>query len=277
MKCGSLFAGIGGFDLGFEQAGFRTHWQVEINPIHRLVLAERFPHAQQFADIRDCCARNIEAVEIIAGGFPCQDISVMGNPKGGRKGLAGERSGLFWEAVRIVREVRPQWLVLENVAGLVFSNDGRDLQTIITALAECGYVGCWRVLNAVHFGVPQNRRRLFIVAGRGRQPAADFLADAAPVESIPVTLGTEHIARSAFSQPLNCLLASNTHSRIALGCEVLVAHEGGWDQMVDRMRSSEIHGIPCGLDDANHYQRYAAGNAVVPAIARWIAEIIKKS
>ncbi len=110
---GSLFAGIGGFDLGFEQAGFRTEWQVEINDVCREVLRDRFPHAAQFADVRTVLPE-LWRTDVIVGGFPCQDVSTMGK----RAGLAGERTGLFFDAVRIVRHLKPRFLVLENVHGL---------------------------------------------------------------------------------------------------------------------------------------------------------------
>ena len=89
---GSLFAGIGGFDIGFENAGFTTAWQVEINPVCRAVLADRFPHARQFDDVRTVGTHNLSPVDVLVGGFPCQDLSTMG----ARQGLAGQRSGLFF-------------------------------------------------------------------------------------------------------------------------------------------------------------------------------------
>nr|WP_282957253.1 DNA cytosine methyltransferase [Neisseria animalis] len=100
---GSLFAGIGGFDLGFEQAGFQTAWQVEIDPVCRAVLADRFPHARQHEDVRTCL-QELAAVDVVVGGFPCQDVSQMGK----RRGLAGERTGLFFDAVRIVQALQPR-------------------------------------------------------------------------------------------------------------------------------------------------------------------------
>lgn len=278
LTVGSLFAGIGGFDLGFERAGLKTVWQVEINPVHRLVLAERFPSARQYEDVRTCGSANLAPVDIICGGFPCQDISAMGNTRtGGQQGLSGERSGLFWEALRIIKEVRPQWVVLENVPNLISINDSQDFETVITSLAQCGYVGYGRVLNAQYFGVPQNRRRLFLVAGLGRHPHIDFLADALPVEALPVTLSAEQLARHEMAAPFNTLTAANARGRINFGSEVLVAEEDGWGAMVERERVSSLHGISKGLDDANYYQRYAAGNAIIPAIATWCAEIIKRS
>ena len=107
---GSLFAGIGGFDLGFEQAGFTTAWQVEIKPECRAVLADHFPHARQFADVRTALP-NLWRVDVICGGFPCQDVSTMGR----RAGLGGKRTGLFFDAMHIVNTLKPRWLVLENV------------------------------------------------------------------------------------------------------------------------------------------------------------------
>ncbi|MCL1961678.1 MAG: DNA (cytosine-5-)-methyltransferase, partial [Desulfovibrionaceae bacterium] len=121
-RVGSLFAGIGGFDLGFEQAGFTTAWQVEIDPLCRAVLARHFPHARRYDDVRAVGVHNLEPVEVLVGGFPCQDVSSMG----ARAGLAGNRTGLFWEVCRIAAEIRPQWLVLENVVGLLNSHAGRD-------------------------------------------------------------------------------------------------------------------------------------------------------
>ncbi|HGO7170305.1 TPA: DNA cytosine methyltransferase, partial [Neisseria meningitidis] len=175
---GSLFAGIGGFDLGFEQAGFDTAWQVEINPVPRAVLTDRFPHAKQFEDVRTVSSE-LWPVDVIIGGFPCQDVSIAGK----RKGLAGERTGLFYDAMRIVDQLKPRWIVLENVTGLLNSNNGEDFQTVIKSLAECGYVGYWRVLNAAYFGVPTARRRVFLVAGLGEYPPMSLWLTPAQLES----------------------------------------------------------------------------------------------
>lgn len=267
---GSLFAGIGGFDLGFERAGFRTAWQVELHPINRAVLAHHFPHAQQFADVRDCGAGNLCPVDVIVGGFPCQDVSIAGK----RAGLAGERTGLFWEALRIVEEIRPQWLVLENVVGLLHSNAGRDFGLIVQALAARGYVGCWRVLDSRYFGVAQTRRRVFLVAGFGRQPPPGLLADAAPVDGLPLTLGSVKESRGASRQPAYALLATAGCS-IAISCEPLVRHPDMRGAMDERARISADAGLPLGMDGYNIAQRYAAGNAVTVPVAEWIAKHLR--
>lgn len=272
---GSLFAGIGGFDCGFEQAGFRTVWQVEINPFARAILADRFPAARQHADVRDVGGEKLARVDCITAGFPCTNISAMGNSRrGGQPGLDGEASGLFFEVVRIARELQPSWLVLENVPALLSSNGGRDFERVLRSLAECGYVGAWRVLDARYFGVPQARRRVYLVAGLGRHPTPDFLADAAPVEPIPISLGQERLPRPSDAFASHTLTAQNSAARINMGSEVLVAEEDGWGAMVERERSARLHGLPSGLDAANWAARHGAGNAVCPPVAEWIARKI---
>lgn len=272
---GSLFAGIGGFDLGFERAGWRTVWQVEINPLNRAVLSDRFPHARQLADVRECGAANLEAVDCITAGFPCQDISVGGNSARDKsnRGLKGKRSGLFHEVMRIADELKPRWIVLENVAALFASNDCRDIQTVIQSLAQRGYMGFGRVLDAQYFGVPQRRRRVFLVAGLGQHPPLDFLSDSAPVASIPSTFASGELARSADAFVGNTISSTSGGSAcsLQLGCEILVAEQGGWSAMAHRERESALHGIRLGMDDTNLAQKFAAGNAVVPQVAEWIA------
>jgi DNA (cytosine-5)-methyltransferase 1 len=160
---GSLFAGIGGIDLGLERAGFRCEWQVEIDDECRRVLAAQFPDVERFTDVCDVGADELVRVDLIVGGFPCQDVSVAGR----RAGLAGQRSGLWHEFRRVVAEVAPRWVLIENVPGLLSSNDGRDMAVIVRGLVKLGYGVAWRVLDAQYFGVPQRRRRVFVVGHLG--------------------------------------------------------------------------------------------------------------
>lgn len=279
LTIGSLFAGIGGFDLGFERAGWRTAWQVEINSFNRAVLAERFPHARQFEDVRHVGGHNLTGVDCITAGFPCQDISMAGRVRADKSnnGLRGRRSGLFHEVTRIARELQPTWLVLENVANLLAINDGADFEIVIRSLADCGYVGFWRVLNAAHFGVPQNRRRIFLVCGLGRYPHIDFMADAGPVAAIPAATFAQQQPRAADGFSAYTLTAANAAARINLGAEVLVAHPDGWGEMVERERASSLHGLSLGLDELGTAEAWSAGNAVCPAVAQWVAEILARS
>ena len=161
----SLFAGVGGFDLAMERNGIEVVATVEIDKSARGVLEKRFPNSKHFTDVKEITGEQLRAAGfvpdrgIITGGFPCQDLSVAGK----RAGLAGERSGLYWEIIRLVDELRPQYLVLENVPGLLSSNQGRDFGIVIGEVAKRGYGVSWRVLDAQYFGVAQRRRRVFIV------------------------------------------------------------------------------------------------------------------
>jgi len=156
LTFGSLFAGIGGIDLGFERCGMECKWQVEINDYAQKVLAKHWPKVHRERDIRECSARNLKRVDIIAGGFPCQDISYAGLGEG----LDGERSGLFFEAVRLVRELQPRAVVLENVAALLT----RGLDRVLGTLAEVGYDAEWHCIPAAYVGAPHIRDRVFIMA-----------------------------------------------------------------------------------------------------------------
>ena len=153
---GSLFAGIGGFDLGFERAGFQCRWQVEIDDYATKILEKHWPKVHRQRDIRECNASNLEQVDCIIGGFPCQDISYAGRGAG----LAGERSGLFFEAIRLVRELQPRAVVLENVAALLT----RGLDKVLGTLAEVGYDAQWHCIPAAAVGAPHIRDRVFVIA-----------------------------------------------------------------------------------------------------------------
>lgn len=165
----SLFAGVGGFDLALTRAGVKVVAAVEIDKKCREVLALQFPETKLFDDVKGVTGEQLRAAGfvpergIITAGFPCQDLSIAGL----RKGLAGSRSGLFWEIIRIIDETHAEQIILENVAGLLSSQRGQDMGIVITALVERGYGVCWRVLDSQNFGVPQRRRRVFIVASRG--------------------------------------------------------------------------------------------------------------
>ena len=156
LTVGSLFSGIGGFDLGFERSGMEIKWQVEIDPFCLKVLEKHWPHVERFNDIRTI--DNIPYVDLICGGFPCQPISCAGN----RKGDNDER-WLWPEFYRIIRMVRPRWIVVENVIGLLSIQNGELFGQILRNLAESGYNAEWQVLSASDFGAPHLRKRIFVV------------------------------------------------------------------------------------------------------------------
>ena len=157
MTHGSLFTGIGGIDLGLEWAGFETAWQVEIDPFCNLILAKHWPSVPRFTDVKSVGQSNLTPVDLISGGFPCQDLSLAA---GGKKRGLHERSGLWFEYARIVRELRPRWVLVENVPNL--RNHGAD--TVLGDLEAAGYTCGASVVGVETFGAPFKRERVFILA-----------------------------------------------------------------------------------------------------------------
>lgn len=156
---GSLFSGIGGIDLAFQQAGFQIIYQVEIDDYCQKVLTQHWPTVPKYRDIFTVDADALPATDVIAGGFPCQPFSVAGN----QRGEADERF-LWPEILRLVRAKRPRVVFLENVPGLRTIDSGRTFKRILRELAEIGYDAQWHHLRASDVGAPHRRERLFIVA-----------------------------------------------------------------------------------------------------------------
>lgn len=170
-----LFSGCGGFALAAERAGFRTVAHAEIEKAQSDVLRHHWPQVPNLGDVSTITGRCNGTLPsrpfLITGGFPCQDLSVAGR----RAGLAGERSGLWFEYRRIIAELQPRWVVIENVPGLHSSNQGRDFAILIHGLVELGYCVAWRVLDAQYAGVAQRRERVFIVGSLGDGRCAQIL------------------------------------------------------------------------------------------------------
>lgn len=154
MTHGSLFSGIGGFELGAQMIDIPTLWNCEIEPYQRNVLKQKFPQTKQYEDIREL--KHPQYVDIISGGFPCQDISIAG--KG--NGIKGERSGLWSEMFRIVREVRPKYVLIENSPMLLI----RGFEQVLCDLSKAGYNAEWECIPNSFFGFPHKRERLYCVA-----------------------------------------------------------------------------------------------------------------
>ena len=180
----SLFAGVGGFDLGMERAGHECVAQVEWDGNAAGVLKHRWPNVPLFCDVTKVSADDLPDCEFLVYGFPCQDLSVAGK----RKGLDGKRSGLFYEATRLIRELRARGCGLrialaENVAGLFSADDGVALARCIRELLDCGACETgWRLLDSQYFGVAQRRKRVFIVSDFGGESVDEILA---VTESLP--------------------------------------------------------------------------------------------
>ncbi len=203
VTLGSLFDGIGGFPLAAKRNGITPVWASEIEKYCVLITKIRFPDMLHLGDITEINGKTIEPVDIISMGSPCQDLSIAGK----QQGLTGERSGLFFEGIRIVREMQeatngkyPRFLVWENVNGAIYSNKGYDFRTVLEEISKtdipmpnsgkwagAGMVRsdkceiAWRILNAQYFGVPQRRKRIYLVADFGGDCAGKILFDAKSV------------------------------------------------------------------------------------------------
>lgn len=294
VRFGSLFAGIGGFDLAFERAGMTPQFQVEIDARCRQLLDSRFDGVKLYDDIKEVESSGLPDIDLLCGGFPCQDISNAGR----RAGLAGERSGLWWEFHRLLREVRPTWCVIENVAGLLSSGGRRDLGAILGALGNLGYGFAYRVLDAQWFGVAQRRRRVFIVGHLGdwRAPARVLLEpEGSPGDSPPSREAGSAVAALTRNGVGTCgaddnqaqaghLIAETVHT-IGLGSDpseaLTTARRPNFyvEQMVRRLTPLEcerLQGFPDGwtegFSDAQRYRML--GNAVAVPVVEWIGRRI---
>jgi DNA (cytosine-5)-methyltransferase 1 len=185
---GSLFSGIGGFDVAFERAGFRVAWQVEWDEACRRVLGRRFGgDTLTFADVRDVGADTLPRVDVLVGGWPCQPVSVAGK----RRASSDERD-MWPEFARIARELAPAWVVGENVPGVLTAEGGSYWSRVVDDLDGLGYGVAWRTLDARHFGVPQRRRRVFVVGCLGDlERPAEVLFEPEGVRGDPASGGAE--------------------------------------------------------------------------------------
>jgi len=268
-----LFAGIGGFDLAMERAGVNVTFACEIDPACRGVLARHFPEAQVLPDVTEVGSHHIynsgfcPGQGILTAGWPCQGNSVAGR----RAGMADPRSGLWREVARIAGDLRPRWLVGENVPGILTVRGGADFLEVVRSLDELGYGVAWRVLDAQHLGVPQRRRRVILVGCLGDPARAaevlfepeSMLGSAAPrPEARARVAGT--LAASAGSGCLGGIgqSASTITSRIT---ETVSTLQGGGRRgyRVDAEGAAGGHLIPVAVDNYN----FLAGEPDGPAFS----------
>ena len=281
MRIGSLFSGIGGLELGLQWAGLGpVVWQVESDEYRRSKLAQRWPGAVRYDDVRTVGAANLQSVHVVCGGFPCQDLSVAG--KGA--GLDGERSGLWREFERIVRELRPPYVVVENVPALL----DRGADRVLGGLAQIGYDAVWTTLRASDVGSPQERERLFIVAWladprrgdlqRGGGPGAFSGAQAEDQGPGDQRQRLRHPSRDgcqAARQRAAVRAGAPAESRLGRLLDGLSGWLARWPagrgqpQLPWEPSRTAAPGRPDRLA-----QRRALGNAVVPAVAMVVGEIV---
>ena len=172
---GSLFTGVGGMDLGLDAAGFKTVWHVEQNPYCLKVLNKHWPNVPKFTDVTKCGRHNLEPVDIISGGYPCQDHSIAGKRRGlGTPESSTKRRGLWYHYLRIIDELRPAWVIIENVPRLIHT---ADIDIVLSGMEGIGYT-CWpTVVGAENLGAPHERKRVWILCHRNDAPSAGMPAN----------------------------------------------------------------------------------------------------
>lgn len=254
MKFISLFAGIGGLDLGLERSGMECVAQVEINEFALSILNKHWSSVPKFKDVRDVGKENLPTADLICGGFPCQDVSIAGE----RKGLEGKKSTLWSEFYRIVCEIRPRWVIIENVTGLFTSDDGRFFTKILQELSSIGYDAEWRVISCSDVGAPHIRERLFIVA----YPCGIFGTQ--PV----LSSNSEQIAE--WSKREKKWGEDWQQFEVASRLHAILRH---W---TEKFRQSPLVRMDDGIPDIVERLR-ATGNAVSPHVAELIGREIMKA
>ena len=284
LTFGELFAGIGGFSLGLERAGMTCKWQVEIDPYATAVLKKHWPEVQKHEDVRTFPPQGDYSVDLICGGFPCQDISVAG--KGA--GLAGARSGLWYEFARVIGVIRPRYVIVENVAALLT----RGMDAVLGTLSTLGYDAEWHVVSASAVGAPHRRERVWIVAYANDQGEPDVPVHDEPWSGVPELAGSDVADAEGVSgwaglceggspqdghqsgdrcgdvPDANCAGRQQQRRTEPVPAEQPAAECGGWwesEPDVGRV----AHGVPSRVDRLR-----CLGNAVVPQVVEIIGRAI---
>jgi DNA (cytosine-5)-methyltransferase 1 len=296
LTAASFFSGIGGFDLGLERAGIRTVWQCEIKDFCHDILSSHWPEVPKARDIREVNADEIPAATIWTGGFPCQDVSLA--RMGPRNGLRGKQSGLFFEFARLLEAARPPVVVIENVAGLLSSHDGRDFGVVIGTLADLGYGVAWRVLDSRHFGVPQSRTRVFIVGSLGAPARAgavlfepecgdrDFEKSGSngskSISAFQICAGDSE--RGFVKQLAHCLYAESARHTGTDWSRNYVSYPAGRVRRLTPLETELLQGFPLhwtypedfkgDVDKLDSARYHACGNAVTVNVAQWLGSRI---
>ena len=254
MTIGSLFSGIGGLELGLERAGLGpVLWQCEIDPFCRAVLAKHWPNVTRYEDVTR--PRSYPKVDIVCGGFPCQDVSSAG----ARRGIGGDRSSLWWHYADVVRKVRPRIVVVENV-----NSNKVWLPYVRHQLSLLGYATRALMLPAAAVGAPHLRRRVFVVADAHGDRELARAIDA------KVARSPKAAADAVRRRPLQQRRRREERPQAA---DTVRRSGGGWRDPEPGM-VRVVHGVPSRVDGLGA-RRHALGNAVVPACAEAIGCVIQ--
>lgn len=279
MKIAGLFAGIGGFELGLHSAGHQTAYLCEIKPEAQAVLSARFPDASIQPDIRK--VRYLPRdIELIAAGFPCQDLSQAGRTSG----LTGENSALVYEVFRLLRARAIPNVLLENVPFMLQLHGGHAMRVIIDELEMLGYRWAYRIVDSFSFGVPQRRERVFLLATRSGYPEDVLLSDDAPLYRPQSSLGnvahgfywTE--GNTGVGWAVDSVPTLKNGSTVGIASPPAILLPSGQIIKPDIRDAERLQGFPAdwtipaeNVNRASH--RWSlVGSAVTVPVARWLGE-----
>jgi DNA (cytosine-5)-methyltransferase 1 len=272
-----LFAGVGGFDLGFERAGMRIVWQAEVEPYACAVLRRHWPHVPNLGDVRTITAGRAERPDVICGGFPCQDVSIAGRGRG----IDGERSGLWREFARIVGDFRPDFAVVENVGAIT----SRGLARILGDFAAIGFDAEWHIIPAAAVNAPHLRERCWLIASNADRSAIRNDEQRNAPERVDVRDSGQAVAvHSGEARPVADAAGVRMEGHRAAAFEVtfapILARLLGRDHASGYWHNWPTEPALCGIDDGvSHWahRMRVLGNAIVPQIAEAIGRAIIES
>ena len=295
----SVCSGIEAVSVAWEPLGFTPIGFAEIEKFPCELLRQKYPNVKNYGDITQYEKWNAEQFDILAGGTPCQSFSIAGK----RGGTADERGALMYAYLGIVETYRPRWIIWENVPGVLSSNSGYDFTSFLAGLEECGYGWAYRVLDAQYFGVPQRRRRIFVVGHSDNRTdlAAEVLFEQQGVRGdIATGSETQKETTAAIGKGINYFRrggnykyhkdkkASTLRNSAASDCfDLVLAREKRYIRRLTPLECERLQGFP---DDYTQIEwrgkpaeqcpdslRYKAiGNSMAVPVMRWIGERIKR-
>jgi len=268
---GSLFSGIGGLDLGLERAGMICKWQVEVDPFCQQVLAKHWPDVERFKDVRECGRHNLATVDLIAGGFPCQPHSVAGQQRG-----AEDDRNLWPEYRRIVAELRPTWVLAENVPGIRWT----ILDDILSDLEDLAYTPTTIDIPACSVGAWHKRHRFFIIAYTNSRRQQGESLSIRSGQSQKAALDTGGHCKNAHAEGQRLQNRRQTRTQT---CQDETDWKMAQSRFERRCRSwwaiepdvgRVVNGLSIGMERIRRKRIAALGNAVVPQVAEFVGRLI---
>jgi DNA (cytosine-5)-methyltransferase 1 len=283
MSLTGLFAGIGGFELAFSQAGFKSDLLVEIDPAARAVLEERFPDAIINADVLDLVDLP-PSTTIVTAGFPCQNLSMAGD----KSGIEGSKSGIVTRMFELIARSSVPTVVIENVYFMLQLDSGNAMQWLVTQFEQRGYRWAYRVLDTIGFGLPQRRRRVYFVASLEMDPRTVLFADEAPVTIAPKPDLTRPLGfywtegKSGIGLTVDGIPPLKVGSSLGIPSAPAVLFPDGEVLMPSLEACERLQGFTSGWTNIESHASLKKdprwrmlGNAVSVPVARWVAEQIK--